>query len=442
MSDGKGTPIGRIERATPDDVVALATDVGQAPMQVGAVLWLRDHLSRDAVIGRLAERIPSVRRLRQRLVHTPIGAGRPVWIDDPTFDLSSHVEVHDVSAVDEDDVLELAAEAATARLPSDRPLWRMCYIPTLNRGGAALVVVFHHVLADGIGGLAVLANLVDGDLPPSDDGFPHPPPSRTDLYRDAFRARWRHARHPMPGLRRLRAAASQLKPRTGGVSAARCSLNRPTGPRRSLTVIRTALEPLHRAAKAHGATVNDVLLTAVAGALDEVLATRGEYVTELVISMPVSARDHADPTSLGNEVGAVPVPVPATGNPLHRLEQTARTTRAAKRTARGSSMAILGPIFRTLARLGLFGWFIDRQRLVHTFVTNLRGPASRLSFVGTSIDAVAAIAVVTGNVTMSFAVMSYAGDVTITVIADPDAWPDLRGVRDALHHQLDELMVQ
>lgn len=337
-------------------------------------------------------------------------------------------------------MLQLAVEAITAPLASDRPLWRMEYVSELHGGHSALIVVFHHVLADGIGGLAVLANLVDGAAAPTDYGFPRPAPTPSELFADARRRRLHTMRHPSSSLHRLGAAVQQLRPQGSRIAAVSCSLNRPTGPRRALTVVATDLAQLHRTARAHSATINDVLLTAVAGALNELLTARGEAVVDqFVVSMPMSARLHANVSALGNEVGAVPVAIPATGEMLRRLEQTADVTRSAKRTARGSSMAILGPIFRLLARLGVLGWFINRQRLVHTFVTNLRGPDRRLSFVGTAIDEIAAIAVITGNVTAAFAAISYAGTMTVTVIADPDTCPDLPALRDGLQRQFDLL---
>ena len=96
-------------------------------------------------------------------------------------------------------------------------------------------------------------------------------------------------------------------------------------------------------------------------------------------------------------------------------------------------------MFRLLARLGIFQWFIDRQRLVHTFVTNLRGPDVQLTFERPIVDVIP-VAVVTGNVTVSLAVLSYAGGLDITLIADPDACPDLEVLRDALQGELDRLL--
>jgi diacylglycerol O-acyltransferase / wax synthase len=428
-----------IDRATSEDLVSLATDVGSAPMQVGAVLVLDGELDPGAVATAVGDRIRAVPRLRQRLVRTPPGCGRPVWSDDPDFDLGAHVRSIDCPAPgDEAALLEVAAEVVGTRLPSDRPLWRLTQVSGLQGGRSALVIAFHHVLADGIGGLAVLASLVDGAGSGPDDIFPRKSPSNRQLAWEALRTRVRSLAGARDALGRLRAALSQLRP---GAAAhpTRCSLNRPTGPRRSFAVARTDLDRVHDEARDHGCTVNDVVLTAVAAALRDLLASRGETVDTFVVSVPVAARSRTSSTELGNEVGAVPVEVPATGDVRDRLARVSARTRAAKQTSRGSSSSLLGPAFRLLARVGIFGWFIDRQRLVHTFVTNLRGPDSRLRFLDRTIVDVVPVAIVTGNVTLSFAVLSYAGTLGTTVIADPDAVPDLHVLRDALQRHLDGL---
>ncbi len=427
-----------VDRVTPDDLVALATDVGPAPMQVGAVLVLEPASPLDpaAVRAALEDRIIGVPRLRQRLVSTPGGCGRPVWVDDAHFDLDHHVAHRSCPGTGlEEDLLSLAADVVTARLPADRPLWRVTLVTGLEHDRAALIVAFHHVLADGIGGLAVLANLVDGAPATPGPQFPRPAPTRLRLVVDAAQGRllslWR-----LPGsLRRLRDAVIQLRPASGRATA-RSSLNRPTGPRRRFSVVRADLEAIHRTAHEHEATVNDVVLTAVAAALHGLLLSRGERVERFVVSIPVSARRVASAGQLGNEVGAVPVDLPATGTWRDRLTEIALATRTAKQTTPAASVAVLGPVFRVLAWLGIFRWFINRQRLVHTFVTNLRGPETQLVFLGAPITQVLPTAVITGNVTVSFAVLSYAGTLAITLIADPDACPDLDTLSGALRAEL------
>jgi diacylglycerol O-acyltransferase len=433
-------PIGPIDRATADDLVSLATDVGAAPMQVGAVLRLDGGgLDPHQVAAAVEDRIRAVPRLRQRLVRTGWGGGRPVWVDDADFDLAGHLRTVACPAPgDEDALLAVAADIIGTPLPADEPLWRMALVTDLDGDRTALIVAFHHVLADGIGGLAVLANLVDGATAGPVVDFPRPPPSSRELVRDAVRGHLASLADLPASVRRLRAAFTQLRP-AAGAHPAPCSLNRPTGSRRRFVVVRAPLDDVRRTAHAHGATVNDVVLAAVAASLRTLLLSRDETVDRFVVSVPVSARRETSATDLGNQTGAVPIEVPATGDPVTRLEAIAESTRAAKQTARAASTALLGPIFRLLARLGIFRWFIDRQRLVHTFVTNLRGPEAQLSFLGLPIVDILVVALITGNVTVSFAVLSYAGTLGITVIADPDRCPDLDALRDALQHELDQL---
>ena len=85
-------------------------------------------------------------------------------------------------------------------------------------------------------------------------------------------------------------------------------------------------------------------------------------------------------------------------------------------------------------------WFVDRQRRVTTMVTNLRGPEVRLGFLGAPIIDVVPVAPITGNVTVGFAVLSYAGTLVLTVVADPRRCPDLPLLRDRLQQELDLLL--
>ena len=173
-----------------------------------------------------------------------------------------------------------------------------------------------------------------------------------------------------------------------------------------------------------------------------VLRARGELADGFVISVPVSARAKTSSGQLGNQVGVIPVTVPTTGPSVRRLATIAGVTHAAPHPSgrRGSSAAVLGAAFRGLARIGLFGWFIAHQRLVNTFLTNIRGPREPLTVLGTRIDEIVAISPIAGNVTVAFAALSYAGTLTVTLVADPDACPELDGLAAALQRELDELV--
>jgi len=431
-------PISGFERISTDDLMSLASERGSTPLQVGAVLMLDafESLEPGLVLDALADRVPAVSRLRQRLVEVPWGCGRPVWVDDRDFAVSRHFSVSGCPAPGgEDAVLGFAAQMLLTRLPRDRPLWAAKLVTDTDGGGAALIVVFHHVLADGIAGLAVLAGLVDGAVEARDRVFPVRMPSRARLAVQAANDRMRTAARLPADFGRVAGAASQLRP-VFGRSLAPSSLNRPTGPRRRFATVRVDLSQIRGAAHAHEATVNDVVLSAIAAALHRLLVVRGERVDEFVISVPFSARRQASAGDLGNKSGVIPLHVPGVGDPARRLESVAVATRAAKKAQRGASTALLGPFFRLLAAAGLFRWFIDRQRLIHTFVSNVRGPESRLSFLGCPITSIIPLSAASGNVTVSFAVLSYAGTLTITLVADPDTCPDLSDLRDALEEEV------
>jgi WS/DGAT/MGAT family acyltransferase len=439
-SDAPRQPRAVIERASPNDLMQLAADLPGTPMQIAAVLVLDAASTLDlaAVREAIDKRIQSLPRLRQRLVRVPFGCGRPIWVDDPRFDITQHVHAVTCPAPgDKAALLSVAADTATRRLPSNRAMWSATLVTSLADGGAALIVTLHHVLADGIGGLAVLAHLVDGTR----GGAPatHSPrawPDHRALFFDALGARLRALAHFANGVRLLRAAITEL---AAGETARppRSSLNRPTGTRRSLAVAQVNLESVRRAAHAHGATVNDAILTAVTGTLHAVLRHRGEHVDQFVISVPISTRRESSTTRLGNQVGAMPVPVVATGEPHQRLTAIAQATRNRRPATPSASATVLGPAFRALAWLGALRWFVDRQRLVTTFVTNLRGPDVRLSFLAAPITGVIPVSATTGNVTVAFAALSYAGTLVVTVIADPDRCPDLPMLAALLQDELD-----
>ena len=442
-----------MDRLSAADVMQLITDVGPAPMQIGACLLLDAGPGFDAGAVRrcLTTRIPAVPRLRQRLVRTPPGCGRAVWLDDPAFDVRHHVYERRCPAPgDEDALLALAADVVTTRLPLSRPPWRAVLVTGLTGHAAALILVLHHVLADGIGGLAVLADLTDGDpagpgrpagwggpeLPGAHrGGFPAPAPSRRALAADAWAGRLRGLRGLPGAMSTVRRSAAELGIRSPA-RAARCSLNQPTGPHRRIAVVTTGLGEVKALAHAHGGTVNDVILAVVTGAAGRLLASRGEALPTLVVSVPVSARTSASAGHLGNEAGVMPVALPTGGDLASRLDRTAAITRARKAPVPGASAVLLGAAFRLLATLGMFRWFINHQRRVHTFITNVRGPSERLRLGGATIGAVVPVTVTAGNVTVSFGVLSYAGTLTVTVVADPGRLPDLEVLTGALRQEL------
>src|SRR4051794_1920020 len=156
--DSAVTGPGLVQRATPGDVVTLAMDFGPVPSHVGAVLRFAGVPGGDpAATERLVvERATAVPRLRQRLVRAPLGCGPPAWVDDPAAAPARHVRRIPCPAPgDERALLDVAARVMTTPLPRSRPLWSATVVTGLAHGAVALLVVLHHIMADGVGGLAV-----------------------------------------------------------------------------------------------------------------------------------------------------------------------------------------------------------------------------------------------------------------------------------------------
>lgn len=436
---------------------------GRVPMAIGALLVL-DPLARPSPVEVrrvLVERASALPRLRQRLVGTPPAGGRPVWLEAGSEAVADRVDSLVIAGLAHGPtpappaapsapsvpraLLDAATELVLTRLPPGAPLWRARLLLDEDGAVAGIAVVAHHVLADGMGGLAVLGALADpatgpraggaGPLgaEPADEGPgrasggpnrpPEPLPPLADLVRDAWRERLAGLGRVGRGTRRLAGGLDELGLRRPRL-AERCSLLGDTGDRRRVEVATAGLAAVREQAHARAATVNDVVVTAVTGALVELLARRGERVDELVVSVPVSRRRQGDAGALGNATGVVPVRVPAVADRQRRLAVLVAQRSRLSAPERGGSAAVLTPLFRGLAAVGAFQPFVDHQRLVHTFVTNVRGPAERLRVAGAEVGALVPVVVNPGNVAVSFDVLSYAGTLGVTLVCDPGLVPE------------------
>jgi WS/DGAT/MGAT family acyltransferase len=422
-------------------------DGGPVPEQfAGVLVFTGSSLDMPHARAVLAERVAAIPRLRQRLVRTPPGCGPPIWVDDAHFDIRRHVRQVSCGAPgDERALLDTVGAIVTERLPRSRPLWSAVFITGLADDTVALTVVIHHVLADGIGGLAVLAELADGSGSRSMARdcvrpFPLPPPSVGRLAVDALAGRLRavsHAPAAWRGLRMSMGAGGGLHP----ARASACSLVQPTGPRRRLGMVCADRAALRASAHRHGGTVNDAVLTAVAGALHRLLVSRSESVNSFAVAVPVTARRTATASHLGNQVAPLLITVRGTGNPGHRIAEVAAAVRAGKASATGlPPIAVLGPMFRFAAALGGYRWYMRHQHRIHTLVSHVRGPDEPIAFAGSTVKAIIPVAVgEAGNTTISFTVLSYADAVAITAITDADLVPDLSTLTDALRAELDSI---
>lgn len=433
----------RLDRAGPDDVLNLAVDRGRVPFHIAALLVLDDGMPAGVIRASVAQRAAAVPRLASRLHRPAPGGGRPVWVPVSSAEVDHVVGVRTVppgGAAPVPGVVEpvlLRAAEDLVLTPFDRPgpLWRAEVLARPDGAAAALVVVAHHVLADGLAGMSVLGALADSPSPrsPADYGGDlrsgagpddvRVSPGWRELAADAWRERWRALRTARDMADRVRDGMHSLgggRPRL----AERSSLLARGSSRRRFDVARCDLGRLHEAARARGATVNDLVVASVADAVGRLVTARGERLSELVVSVPVSARSGGEAGGLGNAVGAVPVRVPVGAGDDERVRALVAAHGALRGHRPGSTSSVLTPVFRGLAAVGAFQAAVDRQRLVHTFVTNVRGPATGLRLAGAAVRDVVPAATNPGNVTVSFDALSYAGSLVVTVVSDPRHVPE------------------
>jgi WS/DGAT/MGAT family acyltransferase len=218
--------------------------------------------------------------------------------------------------------------------------------------------------------------------------------------------------------------------------APRTSLNRPVGTDRRLAIVRSRLDLTKQIAHAHRATVNDVVLAAVAGGLRELLASRGEDVRRLVQRAMVTISLHEEQPwdAQGNKPGWMMVPLPL-GEPdqVRRLELIAAETAARKRKARPEAGS---GVFRFVVGQRVWYRLFPRQRSVNLVVTNAPGPPVPFYLAGAPLVELFPMMPTMGNLTLVVAVLSYDGQLNLTAVADRDGCSDIevfaQGVRDAL----------
>jgi diacylglycerol O-acyltransferase / wax synthase len=433
-------------RRWPQDIGALAT------LEPTGLLDPTGDLRIDAIRQAIASRLPLVPRFRQ-VIHTPQrGLGGPLWADAARFDVRDHIVVRPLPpGTDEPGLLAVTEELRRERFDPSRPLWRIWFIPGLADGRVAMFVKLHHSIADGMAAMTTVAALLDTDpdapVTPARPWTPTPPPSDRELFID--NARWhlhavghagsmlvrpgttlRHARQAWPAIRELLAEQP----------ATRTSLDRMVGPDRSLAVIRTTLDEVKAVAHAHDATVNDVLLALTAGGLRAVLRGRGEPIdgTTVRTYVPVSLRprSHGGPQQ-GNLIAQMAVPLPMReSDPADELRRIAAETATRKAKTRTS----LGTLIRGRFARRLMLVAVMRQR-VNVTTASIPGPTMPLYLCGARVLEVVPVLPLIANEPLGVGALSYAGELTIGVVADRDTYPDLDIFIAAAREQLQTLGV-
>jgi diacylglycerol O-acyltransferase len=411
---------------------------------IGALAIIDGPVRLDTLRTLVQERLHLAPRFRQLLSIPRRGLGGPHWIDAPRFDIADHVDVEQLPPGSDDTALLAAVERLRIR-PFDRsrPLWEMWLLPGLDGNRVGFYVKMHHTMADGVAGVLLLGAFLDLEASVPDGApvawTPAPPPTSRDLLVDNLThhatAVARRVAHPIAWYRELHATYASLRNVLGQPPMPATSVNQRIGATRRMALVRGDLARAKQAAHHHGATVNDVLMSAVTGGYRALLVHRSEPVDGVVLraSVPVSLHDDHD-KDVANDDGMMFVPLPLDiPDAATRLEWIANRTRELRHDVYRPPS---GPIVSSrLAQHVMWSRF-DHQRMSNAYVANIPGPTTPLYLAGARVEAVFPVVPILGNITIGIGAMSYAGQFNIAIVADEAACPDLdiftAGVADAM----------
>ncbi len=396
-------------------------------------------------------RLHLVPRYRQKLAFPPLQLARPLWIDDPGFNLEYHVRHTALPAPGSVDQLRATVGRIFSQgLDRSKPLWEMWLLQGLQRDRFAIINKAHRALVDGISGRDITTVLFDTGRdpapvpPPARPWLPHPEPSPAELLiagvRDLITAPIELAQRAWRALDDTEATATVLREVVDSVSdladaylhpPSPTPLNVPLGTHRRVYWTRCRLADFKRIKDACGGTINDVYLTVVTGALARWLQRRGVRTRGLRLraSVPISLRVPAD---AGNMDGTriiecfAPLPV-AAPDPLGRLSIVRRALDDLKRSKRALGARAIGALqdFAPPALLAQTSRLTVSSRLVTLVAANVPGPEFPLYLLGQEVMQIGPVGFLLDGCALMVTLVSYNGTLEIGLIADADALPDL-----------------
>jgi diacylglycerol O-acyltransferase / wax synthase len=458
------------DRLSPLDVSFLYFEEPTTPMHVGGVAVFKEPpggFDHDRLVRLISARIAFVPRYRQRIRWVPGRLANPVWVDDEDFDVTYHVRRSALPRPGTDAQLdELVARVQSRPLDRSRPLWEMYLVEGLSDDRFAIITKTHHAMVDGIGavdiGQVILDTSPDAREQPADTWRPTAEPSWVELVAGAVAET---VRRPTAVVDTMRGGLSELSSTAGRVlgaasgllaaatsvarSAPESPLNAVIGEQRRYATLALDLDDHRRIRKAHGGTVNDVVLATVAGALRAWLLTRGEKVgpaTTVRALVPVSIQPEVDDGfRSGNQVASYLVDLPVgEQSAVMRLHQVSYRMQAHKDTGRAVGAEALAGLAGfsppTLHALGARVASGLSKRWFNLVVTNVPGPQQPLYAGEARMLAAYPVVPLAKGQALSIGLTSYDGQVFYGLNADRDAMPDVAVVAQCLGDALAELL--
>ncbi len=423
----------------------------------GCAVFKGQAPSYDELLDEISARLHLVPRYRQRLAFVPLEQGRPVWVDDPHFNVSYHVRHTALPRPGGDDELKrLAGRVFSQALDRTRPLWELWLVEGLADDRFAVLSKTHHALVDGISGVDIATILFDTSAdpmpvaPPDHEWVPRPLPTQAQLLADALLERATVPGEITRGVRAALRGPRQVATRIGGAltsmgalawaglqSAPESPFNVRIGPHRRFTWVLGDLDEFKAVKNSIGGTVNDVVLAAVAGALGRYMRLHGHPTEDVVLKamVPVSVRADVERGALGNRVAAMwaPLPVGLT-DPVQRLLEIGHAMEAIKDSGQAVGAQVLTQLtgFAPPTIMAQAARLQARQRLFNVVVTNVPGPQAPLYMLGRELDFVLPMVPLAENTALGIAIMSYNGQLNFGLVSDYDALPDAEMLAEEL----------
>ncbi|HEY3020753.1 MAG TPA: wax ester/triacylglycerol synthase family O-acyltransferase [Solirubrobacteraceae bacterium] len=455
-----------LDRLTAIDASFLHQESAVSHMHVGAVtIFEGPPPAFEEISDALRSRLHLVPRYRQRLAVPPLGTGRPLWADDPDFNLEYHIRQTALpDPGSEEQLFNLASRIFSQQLDRTKPLWELWAVEGLADGRFALISKSHHALIDGISGVDLATVMFDVQPVPrkiEHTGVPWTAarqPAGVDLLaagaRDIVRSGLRVAAGAVGALAhpdRTVGAAVTAAEGLGEVvwaglnPAPATPLNVEIGPHRRLVGARARLEDFKLVKSTFSTTVNDVVLAVVTGALRDWLRSRGVRTEglELRALVPVSIRAEHEHGTLGNRIAAMRGPVPVyIDDPLTRLRAVKEAMDGLKESKQAVGAEVLASVqnFAPPTILAQASRLNFSTRLFNLIVTNVPGPQFPLYAYGREMQEIFPVAFLPKNHALAIAIMSYNGAVNFGLLGDLDALPDIGAIADGIPRHLDALL--